>query len=516
MREDIKFTIETAKQANQLEIYRFHIMCITAWTHIAPRTDKDGPNEPGVEGEVIPAEIGFVELSLRDGLTNRYYQMVDPRPIPLGYRGDMMARSEKTHQIWIDNPCLSKDYTAILETVHKSVTARTRGANITSDDFAEEYYAGQRSNALEEFSKHIKDDYLIPKGLLSSKKFKALPIYVMPSQKQVIHNSMEWLREKSELEYSFCYYDLPDLLVNLVIRAPNSPLDIAKFTPSIARASLEKDVFLYVKGVNCPFHVKRENPHCAGGAASRLGYIVCDFGYIHYDIKILDGYHLPTGVIYRKNSEQQRAVTMEKSIVSSQNDAAANSSWDNDYTADQSTINDEKIAHNSTVFSQSSQQNPVLELLEDAQKAGLDMADRARHALTTDVQEVTEHLLAPLFSRSTITQGLNNKDMASTSQNDTQYQSFVTSARLNSTFKSDFGSKEKSLPKTVANEPQETVRFRPLHELLSNPAYLVRPPLCHKLLDNYAPIATSSKKSTGIDKKDPPPSKSAYDKHKYK
>lgn len=489
-------------------------MYLNTWTKTAPITQNDGPNEPGIDGEVIPAEIGLIEMNLRDGLTNRFYQMVNPGPLQLGYRGDMMVRSEKTHQIWLDNPALSDDYLTIIEKIRATLKV-DESHNTLNKGMIKEKYAGQDCNALSEFKKLNVDELNVPKGLISSKKYNLLPVYVMPFQQEDCRNALEWLRKKANVEYSFCLYTLPTLLVHLVQQAPLEPENSLCFTTSIAEANLERDVFLYVKGVSCPYHDKKQNNHCAGGAASRLGYIVCDFACKLYNIKILEGYHLPSGVRIQSNDATEFFTQEHNSL--NQIDSITDASWDND--SDAIWLPDHRDSNKKTLDStlgsqRSSQTNPYTNLMEDFQIATLSLHDRDRHALAVDVQEVTEHILAPLFNKCTA--GLGSKSrLISMDGNDTEYQSFVSSAQMNSTLNSNSAFNEGPVASNINTSQGRLHYFRPLHELILKSDYRVHPPPCHKQFEGSKGIATI-KRPTLLDKNLPPIAKSAFAAEKLK
>merc|ERR1712126_399305 len=497
MLKDIEKRVINAKESNTLPHSRFHIMSITTWTKTAPITEYDGPNEPGIEGEIIPAEIGLVEMNLRDGLISRCYQMVHPGPLPLGYKGDMMARSEKTHQIWLDNPCLSEDYDTIIGSIHTLLKLKT----------SKEHYAGFDCNALDEFENLNVDGSHIPHSLTSAKNFGLLPIYVMPEQKKTCRKALEWLKKKANVDYSFCIYNLPQLLLHLVKHAPlAAEVDNSNFTSSMFEANLRRDVFLYVPGVGCSYHDKRQNCQCAGGAASRLGYIVCDFACKLYNIKVLEGYHLPSGVIIRANNALESQTIMDDVIGSRQADSITDASWDNNSDAISIPNNGSGKNFDTTMMSQiSSCENPYKELIEDAHISGLGFGGKSRHALAIDPQEVTEHILAPLFSNSR--GNLCSKDL-STTENDSKYYSFISSAKVNSTTNSVSKEKEDKLLRSEISKDKPYC-FRSLRELTLKSDFRVHPPPCHK---QFLIALKAEKKTSILENKElgPPVAKSAY------
>ena len=97
MEKDIEERVLTAHQNESLADMRFHLMHINYWT-----TREDGI--------AIPAEIALLEMSLRDGIKEKFCQTIHPGVVPLGHKGEMKKRSDKYHCIWLDNDELSDSY----------------------------------------------------------------------------------------------------------------------------------------------------------------------------------------------------------------------------------------------------------------------------------------------------------------------------------------------------------------------------------------------------------------------
>ncbi len=69
-----------------------------------------------------------------------------------------------------------------------------------------------------------------------------------------------------------------------------------EFSPNIAEAELERDVFLYTPGVSCRFHERVECPCCAPAAAIRQCLVVCDHCCRGLGVAAVEGKHTPWGV----------------------------------------------------------------------------------------------------------------------------------------------------------------------------------------------------------------------------
>ena len=101
LRKDLWRNISTLRKKGKLSGQRFHFLHINHWTE----TDQ----------QVFPAELGLVQMTLQDGVTDIFHQKIDPgTSLPLGFKGQIREWSEKTHGLWLDNPELSDNYQEIL------------------------------------------------------------------------------------------------------------------------------------------------------------------------------------------------------------------------------------------------------------------------------------------------------------------------------------------------------------------------------------------------------------------
>lgn len=94
MKQDISRNIMGESVAD----YRFHIMSVNSWV-VFDQT-----------GETIPCELALVEISLRNGISRKYIQLIEPTDIPAGYQADVKLNTEKYHHIELDNPELTSCY----------------------------------------------------------------------------------------------------------------------------------------------------------------------------------------------------------------------------------------------------------------------------------------------------------------------------------------------------------------------------------------------------------------------
>lgn len=298
MRQDVEWRVRRRRHdCDEVVSMRFHIMHVNTWTVSSETSD------------VFPAEIAMVEMSLGKGVTGQWLQMVDPGEMPPGYKGDMKIHSEKYHKIWLDNTELTDNYCDIVKHIEKHLRCR-KG----------EEYVGQ------EVSIPGYEDIALPFHYVAAQERGLLPIYVMPEHKEVIGDSLKWLCNQAKLPYVFVLYELPYLFRQLLEAAPQELP--TKMTLTIAEAHLQRDVFFYTRGVSCPYHEEVESCLCAGGAAVRLAYIICDFCCQVYDIKPKEGRHLPLGLGVEKKLEENSSFKF--SSMSSSNQSFANYSFIDD------------------------------------------------------------------------------------------------------------------------------------------------------------------------------------------
>ena len=55
------------------------------------------------DGVAVPAEGAVVEFSLEKGIISQWHSILNPGPIPVGYRSQCIENSKKTHHIPLGN-----------------------------------------------------------------------------------------------------------------------------------------------------------------------------------------------------------------------------------------------------------------------------------------------------------------------------------------------------------------------------------------------------------------------------
>ena len=218
MKDDIKRRCGSEKAAD----FRFHIMAVNTWMEIVSL------------GDIVPCEIGIVEMSLNCGIIRKYNQLIHPGIIPIGYKGDMKINADKYHGIYLNNHGLVNDYRDMVEKILDILKA--------SED---EEFAGEGLNY-----PTTSDDPDIPECLNSARYHRLLPIYVIPDHKRDIEGSLKWLLKMSRRkDVSFMFYDLIFLFQQFLLA---SPFDIPyRISYGAAEAQILRDVFLYLKNVSC-------------------------------------------------------------------------------------------------------------------------------------------------------------------------------------------------------------------------------------------------------------------------
>ena len=216
MNDDI---VRTIKAPNVME-HRFHIMAVNIWM------------EDESTGDIIPAEIALVEMSLKNGVTRKYIQLIDPGEVPAGFKSDLKLNSDKYHDIWIDNPELTDSYGDILDAVVDILKVRKN-----------ERFGGQ--NMTFNTSHNISQ----PEGIQCANTHKLLPVYVMPSEKKTISGAMNWLTRQANKDVTLIFYDLEFMFQQLVAASPSDSQ--TKLSLGAAEAYLTRDIFLYMSSVSC-------------------------------------------------------------------------------------------------------------------------------------------------------------------------------------------------------------------------------------------------------------------------
>jgi len=261
MKEDIS---EIVKNPNFLN-HRFHIMAVNIWL------------EDDSSGDIIPSEIALIEMTLKNGISRKRVQLIDPGELPIGFKSDMKINSEKYHDIWVDNLELIDSYGDIIDAIIDILKVQK-----------DERYGGQNKNF------NQTHDIMVPHGIECASKHKLLPIYVLPSQKKVISSALDWLARQANKDVSFMFYDLDFLFQQLVGNHPSDTEN--KLSLGAAEAYLTRDVYLYMASTSCSYHAKIESTKCAGALASRYAYVICDFCCQIFEIRPEEGGHMPWGI----------------------------------------------------------------------------------------------------------------------------------------------------------------------------------------------------------------------------
>ncbi|CAF0711813.1 unnamed protein product [Brachionus calyciflorus] len=197
----------------------------------------------------VMAEVGAIEYSLKDGITNEFHAFISPNKIPLGYRSQCMESSRDLHKIPLDK-------------------------------FAEVKYSYQQIyQQLEQF--------LRPK----SDNNNYVPVFTMGKDVDETMFGLEFLEDQSRLENArplFAkVYDLECLVMQLA-KACN-----INVTYNSAHELLSSYSFDYSSNTRCGFHEEEGVIHCAFAKAKKLAYLLSDELCPSYGIQVTES-HLPT------------------------------------------------------------------------------------------------------------------------------------------------------------------------------------------------------------------------------
>jgi len=262
MQEDIIRTVKSDDVAD----FRFHIMAANSWIQV-DNGDYD----------LIPAEIAFLEMSLRKGVMRKWLQKIDPGELPSGYKADIKENSKKYHNIELDDVELSNAYGDIVNKIIEVLSVKEH-----------ERYVGEGLN----FEANVEK----PLSVQTAWKRKLMPIYCLQNDKKQLAKMLKWLvkNSKPKVEVDFVFYDLEYLFQQFLVLAPNNAP--SRLTIGAAESYVSRDVFLYLPSMSCRLHRELENNFCAGAQAARFAYVITDFCCQMYGIMPREGAHLPIGV----------------------------------------------------------------------------------------------------------------------------------------------------------------------------------------------------------------------------
>lgn len=202
-------------------------------------------------GTYIPAEMGLVRYSLKDGVMDKLHMFIDPGKLPLGMAYDAKQHSESDHQLPI--PPDAK---------------------------------GEKDN----------DEIILKLFSFLSQQEKMPPLFTETNDIRMVENILKGILNQGSMdENTLLVCPLSELFYQLKRATESFGLDIKTF-PSvhIAQAIIQKDVYEYTKDISCEFHEDQGNgKYCPLSRCVRWAYIISDSCCLDLSIEMKPGRHLP-------------------------------------------------------------------------------------------------------------------------------------------------------------------------------------------------------------------------------
>jgi len=191
----------------------------------------------------VPAEVGLVEYSLEEGITNTYHKFIKPGPIPPGYASMCKMNSKEYHQIPLHHAEASGDY-----------------ANIFTD--------------IEQFIKQ-------------SNQFNK-EVYCLESDIEETKYSLNWL--SASRGDKLCTIETLELQCMLIALAAVKFSEMSFVSATELLTSYHYD---YTTNSRCQFHENIGTHFCALGFVKRYCYMISDHLCIPFNITPIRDKHLP-------------------------------------------------------------------------------------------------------------------------------------------------------------------------------------------------------------------------------
>lgn len=238
VRNTISNMLDTAIAKNELEKVEFYFIsfayfCVTS------------------SGTYIPAEMGLVRYSLKDGVKDKLHMFIDPGKLPLGMAYDAKQHSENEHQLPI--PPDAK---------------------------------GEKDN----------DEIILKLFSFLSQQEKMPPLFTDAPDIKMVENILKGILNQGSMdENTLLVCPLAEMFYQLKRATESFGMDIKTF-PSvyIAQAIIQKDVYEYSKDIACDYHEDLGNgKYCALSRCMRWAFIISDSCCLDLSIEMKPGKHLP-------------------------------------------------------------------------------------------------------------------------------------------------------------------------------------------------------------------------------
>lgn len=202
-------------------------------------------------GTYIPAEMGLVRYSLKDGVMDKLHMLIDPGKLPLGMAYDAKQHSESDHQLPIPPDAM-----------------------------------GEKDN----------DEIILKMFSFLSQGEKMPPLFTETNDIRMVENILKGILNQGAMdENTLLVCPLSELFYQLKRATESFGMDIKTF-PSvhIAQAIIQKDVYEYTKDISCEIHEEQGNgKYCPLSRCVRWAYIISDSCCLDLSIEMKPGRHLP-------------------------------------------------------------------------------------------------------------------------------------------------------------------------------------------------------------------------------
>lgn len=202
-------------------------------------------------GTYIPAEMGLVRYSLKDGVMDKLHMFIDPGKLPLGMAYDAKQHSESDHQLSIPPDAI-----------------------------------GEKDN----------DEIILKLFSFLSQQEKMPPLFTETNDMRMVENILKGIMNQGSMDANtLLVCPLSELFYQLKRATESFGLDIKTF-PSvhIAQAIIQKDVYEYTKDISCDVHEEQGNgKYCPLSRCVRWAYIISDSCCLDLSIEMKPGRHLP-------------------------------------------------------------------------------------------------------------------------------------------------------------------------------------------------------------------------------
>ncbi|RWS04613.1 protein maelstrom-like protein [Dinothrombium tinctorium] len=235
-------------------------------------------------GTWYPNEVGLVEYSIRNGITNAYHCFIDPGDIPLGYTRVAKEHSEATHKIPICNFVKARGNNRLEDGNRDEEARRKAYQGIVLEIFEILKKSKLKTNvASKDRSKYEMDD----------ETENPFMVFCLPKQKNQVKGCIEFLCKNAQLDQqlhkNFEVLDSILLLSLLVVR-------MGKTRPyAVCEGDLMVTTFDYSAGTNCEYHEEMDvsADNCALGVVKKMCYLLSDILCSVYNIQPTDK-HMPS------------------------------------------------------------------------------------------------------------------------------------------------------------------------------------------------------------------------------